>query len=278
MKKYHVFHLVNVSPWPVLSAVALFNLVVSFVGYIHNYDGFFEDFFFHLANVAGVAGFWWRDVVREATFGGHHTRAVQKGLKMGFTLFLVSEAMLFFSLFWTFFYLAVHPSGSYLGTHWTKHVLYDTIQANHVPLVNTYVLLWSGATLTFSHYCLLRGRLAGAVDGLVFTLCLGLLFLFLQGVEYKNAKFDISDGVFGSTFYLLTGFHGLHVLLGWVFLAVGLVRLGAGHFTPDRHLGYEMAIWYWHFVDVIWVFLFFAVYVWGTHPTTAGVAGAAAVH
>jgi len=111
MKKYHAFHLVNVSPWPLLSAVALFNLVVSFVGYLHSYAGFFEDFFFHFVNLALVAGFWWRDVIREATFGGHHTQAVQKGLKMGFTLFLVSEAMLFFSLFWAFFLRCGSPLG-----------------------------------------------------------------------------------------------------------------------------------------------------------------------
>lgn len=266
MQKYHPFHLVNLSPWPFLSAVALFNLVVSFVGYIHNYDGFFEDFFFHFVNLALVAGFWWRDVVREATFGGHHTVAVQKGLKMGFTLFLVSEGMLFFSLFWAFFYLAVHPSGSYLGTHWTKHILNDTVQANHIPFLNTGILLWSGVTLTWSHHALLRGRMTPAVDGLVLTLVLGLVFLFLQGVEYRNARFDISDGVFGSTFYLLTGFHGMHVLVGWIFLGTAFVRLGVGHLSSTRHLGYEMAIWYWHFVDVVWVFLFFAVYVWGTHP------------
>jgi len=263
MRKYHPFHLVNLSPWPLLSAVALFNLVVSFVGYMHGYEGFFEDFFFHFFNLALVAGFWWRDVIREATFGGHHTKAVQKGLKMGFTLFLVSEGMLFFSLFWAFFYLAVHPSGAYLGTHWTQHILNDTVQPTHIPLFNTFVLLWSGATLTWSHYGLLQGKLIPAVEGLFLTLVLGLVFLFCQGLEYRNARFDISDGVFGSTFYLLTGFHGVHVLVGWIFLATALVRLGSGHLSSTRHLGYEMAIWYWHFVDVIWVFLFFAVYVYG---------------
>ena len=266
MRKYHTFHLVDPSPWPFLSAVALFNLVVSFVGYLHHYDGFFEDFFFHFGNLALVAGLWWRDVVREATHGGHHTRAVRRGLRMGFALFLVSEGMLFFSFFWSFFYLSVHPSSGYLGTHWSEHLFHDTVQADHVPLLNTGVLLWSGATLTFSHHALLRGRAAPAVEGLVLTLGLGLVFLSLQALEYRNARFDISDGVFGSTFYLLTGFHGVHVLVGWIFLGTALARLGVGHFTRTRHLGYEMAIWYWHFVDVVWVFLYFAVYVWGCTP------------
>jgi len=176
--------------------------------------------------------------------------------------------MLFFSLFWAFFYLAVHPSGSYLGTHWTKHILNDTVQPTHIPLFNTFVLLWSGATLTWSHYTLLQGKLTPAVEGLFFTLILGFVFLFFQGLEYRNARFDISDGVFGSTFYLLTGFHGVHVLVGWIFLATAFVRLCSGHLSSLRHLGYEMAIWYWHFVDVIWVFLFFAVYVYGTHQSS----------
>ena len=264
MRKYHLFHLVDPSPWPLLSAVALFNLVVSFVGYIHSYDGFVEDFVFHFFNLALVAALWWRDVIREATHGGHHTRPVREGLKMGFVLFLVSEGMLFFSLFWTFFYLSVHP-GYALGTLWSAHLLSEVAPADTVPLVNTYLLLWSGVTLTYSHYRLLGGDPVGAMNGLVCTLGLGFVFLALQGVEYRNNKFDISDGVFGSTFYLLTGFHGLHVIIGWVFLAVAAARLDAGHLDRTRHLGYEMAIWYWHFVDVVWLFLFFSVYVWGTY-------------
>jgi cytochrome c oxidase subunit 3 len=261
MKKYHPFHLVNPSPWPALSALSALSLIVTLVGCFHNYVGSFAEFAFSLSNLAVVAGLWWRDVVREATFGGHHTVGVQRGLRMGFALFLVSEGMLFFSLFWAFFWLSTVP-GVELGGVWPPAGI-ETVSAAGVPLLNTYVLVWSGITLTWSHFGLLAGRPAAAVGGLLATLALGLGFLVLQATEYYEAPFDISDGAYGSTFYLTTGFHGLHVLIGWIFLFVSLVRMVSWHFTADRHLGYEMAIWYWHFVDVIWILVYLTVYGWG---------------
>jgi heme/copper-type cytochrome/quinol oxidase subunit 3 len=261
MKKYHLYHLVNPSPWPFLTAFAMFSLVVSFVGCIHNYTGCFETFLYALVNVAGVAALWWRDVIREATFGGHHTTPVQRGLRLGFALFLVSEGMLFFSFFWAFFYLATVPAPE-VGGVWPPAGI-ETISAGGVPLLNTYLLVWSGVALTWSHFGLLSNQVRSTVLGLLFTLALGFTFLGFQASEYYEAPFDISDGVYGSTFYLLTGFHGLHVLIGWIFLTTCLFRIRAGHFTRERHLGYEMAIWYWHFVDVIWLALYLAVYCWG---------------
>lgn len=261
MNKYHRFHLVNPSPWPLLASAATLSLVVSFVGCLHDYAGSFDGFVASMVNLIGVAAAWWRDVIREATFGGHHTVPVQRGLRLGFTLFLVSEGMLFFSLFWAFFYLATAP-GVEIGGVWPPAGI-EVIPADGVPLLNTYLLVWSGITLTWSHFGLLSNRVTPALGGLFATLGLGFCFLGLQAAEYYGAPFDISDGVYGSTFYLLTGFHGLHVVIGWVFLGVCLCRMRAWHFTAERHLGYEMAIWYWHFVDVIWLGLYLAVYVWG---------------
>ncbi|RYX87611.1 cytochrome c oxidase subunit 3, partial [bacterium] len=185
MRKYHTFHLVNPSPWPFLAAVAALSLVVSFVGCLHDYDGSFEEFVFSFFNLCLVAGFWWRDVIREATFGGHHTLAVQKGLRMGFALFLLSEGMLFFSLFWAFFYLSVVPAIE-IGGVWPPNGI-QPISATAVPLLNTYILIWSGVTLTWSHHSLLENKLISTLQGLLSTLCLGLIFLILQATEYREA-------------------------------------------------------------------------------------------
>lgn len=266
--RFHPFHIVDPSPWPFLAAGCLFSMVCSFVGYLYGFEGFIEDFFLHVWNLSISVGFWWRDVIREGTFGGHHTPEVQRGIKMGFGLFLVSEVMFFFSFFWALFYLAVHPSSNYLGTFWSKHIYNETIQANHIPLYNTCALLLSSVTLTFAHYGLMKDREWLVVEGLLVTLILGAVFLYYQRLEYQTSKFDISDGAFGSSFYLLTGFHGVHVVIGWIFLFFQLIRYEISHFTPEDFMGFELAIWYWHFVDIIWLAVFISVYSYGTYPTS----------
>lgn len=261
LNKYHKFHLVNPSPWPLAVAAAAFTAVVGLVMTMHLFGGGLESLVWGLVNLAVVAAFWWRDVVREATFGGHHTRPVQEGLRLGFVLFVLSEVMVFFSFFWAFFYVSVNPALE-LGGVWPPAGI-TPVGAGGLALHNTGVLLLSGCTLTWSHYALMAGDKKEALLALLVTSALGVWFLSRQAKEFVECTYGISDSVYGSVFFMLTGLHGLHVLVGTVFLGVCLARLRAGHFTVTRHLGFEMAIWYWHFVDVVWLFLYLFVYVWG---------------
>ena len=205
---------------------------------------------------------WWRDIIREATFEGQHTAPVQDGLRMGMLLFIASEVMFFFAFFWAFFDASIKPS-PVLGGVWPPDGL-ETLSPWGVPLLNTVVLLSSGATVTWAHHAIVAGARRSAIIGLVLTIGLAAFFTALQAFEYINAPFGISDGIYGSTFFLATGFHGIHVFVGTVFLTVCLVRLTLNHFTREHHFGFEAAAWYWHFVDVVWLFLFVTVYWWGS--------------
>lgn len=195
------------------------------------------------------------------TFQGHHTFAVQKGLSLGFVLFVVSEVFFFISIFWAFFHSSLSPTVE-LGAHWPPAGI-ETLNPWEVPLLNTVILLSSGATVTYAHHSLIQGNRAGVIYGLIATVVLAAVFTGFQGFEYYNAPFTFSDGVYGSTFYMATGFHGIHVIIGTIFLTVGLFRVLSYHLTDHHHLGFEQAILYWHFVDVVWLFLFISVYWWG---------------
>jgi len=204
---------------------------------------------------------WFISVTREATAQGSHTQRVRAGLSLGFLLFVISEVFFFLSFFWAFFHSALAPTVE-LGSVWPPAGI-EALNPFEVPLLNTVLLLSSGATLTYSHHCLIAGNRKGSIIGLVLTIILAVFFTLLQAFEYYNSPFTISDGVYGSTFYMTTGLHGVHVLVGTIFLVVGLVRLISYHFTDLHHLGFESAILYWHFVDVVWLFLFISIYWWG---------------
>lgn len=257
----HPFHIVDPSPWPITSAFAALFRVTGLCLYRHAFTLGFTLFSFGLATVVMTAVLWWRDIVREATYEGHHTRAVQGGLRVGIVLFIVSEVRLFLAFFWAFFNAAFAP-GPQIGAIWPP-VGIEVINPWILPLLNTLLLLTSGASLTWSHAALLGGYRVEARTGLVLTITLATLFTLCQGYEYVHAPFTISDGVYGSTFYRLTGLHGRHVFVGTIFLAVSLVRRRRHHYTVGSHIGFECAAWYWHFVDVVWIFLFLAVYTWG---------------
>nr|QRH18113.1 cytochrome c oxidase subunit 3 [Blastocladiella sp.] len=257
----HPYHLVEPSPWPLGAAVACLILTLGAAMKFHGYLAGDIALPLGLLLVLSTMALWWRDVVRESTYQGYHTNAVKYGITLGVILFIISEIMLFFSIFWAFFHSSLAPSVE-LGSTWPP-VGIEPLNPFEVPLLNTIILLTSGCTVTVSHAKIISGDRRATILYLILTILLAWSFLGLQGVEYVNAPFTIADSVYGSTFYLSTGFHGLHVLIGTIFLTVCLNRIMSYHLTAQHHLGFEYAIWYWHVVDVIWLFLFISVYYWG---------------
>ena len=258
----HPFHLVSPSPWPLYTSIALFNLTLSTALSLHSFDSSYLFFYMALVTVIASMSLWFRDIISEGTFLGNHTLAVQKGLNLGVILFIVSEALFFLAIFWAFFHSALTPTVE-LGAQWPPMGI-EPINPFELPLLNTIILLSSGATVTYAHHALIKGDRAGSLYGSVFTVLLALIFTLFQAVEYNVSSFTISDGAFGTCFYFGTGFHGLHVIIGTIFLAVGLWRIFAYHLTDHHHLGFESGILYWHFVDVVWLFLYVSIYYWGS--------------
>ena len=261
----HPFHLVNPSPWPIITSGILFALTTSGVLSLHMFYVASITFFMSLSSLPYSMTLWFRDIIAEATYLGHHTLAVQRGLNLGVGLFIVSEALFFLAIFWAFFHSALSPNIE-IGTLWPPMGT-QAINPLELPLLNTIILLSSGVTVTYAHHALIqggkKGRSAG-LYGLVFTLLLALIFTLLQGIEYTLSSFTLSDSVYGSCFYFGTGFHGLHVIVGTLFLGVGAWRLLSYQITENHHLGFESAILYWHFVDIVWLFLYVSVYYWGS--------------
>ena len=202
---------------------------------------------------------WWRDVVKES-HSGFHNEIVQIGLKYGVVLFIASEVCFFAAFFWAFFDVSLDLSD--IRSMWPPEGI-ATMGAWGVPLINTIILLSSGATVTWAHHGLRQNNRNQLIIGLILTLALGFTFTYLQAMEYMEAHFGFTECIYPSTFYMATGFHGLHVIIGSLFLLVCLIRSIKGHFTADHHVGFEAAAWYWHFVDVVWIFLFTTVYWWG---------------
>ena len=265
----HPYHLVSPSPWPVVGAFGALTLAVGGIMYMHElaYGGTVLAIGSLL--VAFTMVVWWRDVVREAEHEGHHTPTVQLGLRYGMVLFIASEVMFFVAWFWAFFDASLFADEAqqvarvtFTGGTWPPTGV-EVFDPFHLPLLNTIILLTSGATVTWAHHALREGKRSGLVQGLCVTVALGVAFTAVQAYEYAHAPFAFTDGIYSSTFFMATGFHGAHVLIGSIFLIVCLARSIAGHFKPEHHFGFEAAAWYWHFVDVVWLFLFFAIYWWG---------------
>ncbi len=260
MKK-HPFHLVDPSPWPLFAAFSAFFTTSGGVMYMHSYQGggFVLSFGFFMVLYSMFV--WWRDVVRESTFEGLHTQAVQVGLRYGMILFIVSEIMFFLAFFWAFFHSSLAPTVE-IGAIWPPKGI-QVLNPWEIPFLNTIILLSSGASITWAHHAILAGDRQQAIAGLGLTILLAVIFTGFQAYEYLEAPFTISDGIYGSTFYMSTGFHGFHVIVGTLFLTVCFYRLYKFHFTKNHHFGFEAAAWYWHMVDVIWLFLFVCLYYWG---------------
>ena len=265
--KNHDYHLVDPSPWPVVGSVSALVLGIGAVQYFHS-----ENPWIMLIGLAGVLYTmlaWWRDVVREAN-GGDHTPVVQLHHRYGMILFIASEVMFFVAWFWAYFDASLYPGEAIQATrteltggNWPPDGI-ETFDPWHLPLINTLVLLTSGTTVTWAHHALQHNDREGLKWGLVLTVALGAIFTVFQVFEYQHAAFGFSGHIYGATFFMATGFHGFHVIVGTIFLLVCLLRAMAGHFTSQHHFGFEAAAWYWHFVDVVWLFLFVTIYWWGS--------------
>ena len=263
------YHLVDPSPWPLLGAfgggLTLFGIIM-----VAHY-GTYLWLGLGLAVVLAVMALWWRDVLKESRTAGMHTPVVRIGLRYGMTLFITSEVMFFVGFFWAYFHFALYPAHVSGAEHavWPPAGI-QTFDPFHLPLLNTMILLLSGTAITWAHHALLQGDRKYLVMGLGFTILLGLSFTTFQALEYSEAPFKFAGGgVYPSVFFLATGFHGFHVIVGTIFLIVCWYRARANQFSQTRHFGFEAAAWYWHFVDVVWLFLFVAIYVWGAGPTGA---------
>jgi cytochrome c oxidase subunit 3 len=278
---HHDYHLVEPSPWPAVGAVSAFVLAVGLITWMHHM--FVVAPYIFAVGAAGILYTmigWWRDVAREATYQGHHSRVVQISHRYGMILFIASEVMFFVAWFWAYFNTALFPAElkdfarvAFTGGHWPPQGI-ETFDPWHLPLLNTLILLTSGTTVTWAHHALLENDRQGLKWGLICTILLGMTFTAVQAYEYSHAAFNFSGNIYGATFFMATGFHGAHVIIGSIFLIVCLIRVFLGHFKPDQHLGFEFAAWYWHFVDVVWLFLFACIYVWGS----GGEAAAGAAH
>nr|ART66009.1 cytochrome c oxidase subunit 3 [Pentacheles laevis] len=256
---HHPFHLVNMSPWPLTGAISALLLTTGLIKWFHlfNPNLLFLSFF----SIFLTMFQWWRDMTREGTYQGSHTKLVMKGLRWGMILFIVSEILFFFAFFWAFFHSSLAPAVE-MGIMWPPMGV-KPFNPFQIPLLNTTVLLSSGATITWAHHALMNSNHQEALQGLGISIILGLYFSALQAYEYLEAPFSIADSVYGTTFFVTTGFHGLHVLIGTTFLSITWFRLYNWHFSANHHFGFEAAAWYWHFVDVVWLFLYLLIYWWG---------------
>lgn len=263
------YHLVDPSPWPLVGALAAFMIVAGIIVAAHY--GSYPLLVLGVLLALAVMFFWWRDVVKESRTPGLHGPVVRLGLRYGMMLFITSEVMFFVGFFWAFFNFALFPENVAGAVHpmWPPAGIH-TFDPFHLPFLNTMILLLSGTTVTWAHHSLLENDRKGMLTGLGLTVLLGLAFTTCQAIEYSDAPFKfVGGGVYPAVFFLATGFHGFHVIIGTCFLAVCWFRAKAGQFTPERHFGFEAAAWYWHFVDVVWLFLFICIYWWGASAVLA---------
>nr|YP_009995303.1 cytochrome c oxidase subunit III [Ochthebius minoicus]QNP09706.1 cytochrome c oxidase subunit 3 [Ochthebius minoicus] len=258
--KNHPFHLVDISPWPLIGALGAMISMIGLINWFHFYST--NLFYLGMTIMLLIMFQWWRDISREGTFQGLHTYNVTMGLRWGMILFITSEIFFFLSFFWSFFHSSLSPSIE-LGMIWPpKGIL--TFNPIQIPLLNTLILLTSGLTVTWAHHSLMENNYYQTKHSLLITVILGIYFSILQAYEYAEASFSISDAVYGASFFIATGFHGIHVIIGTTFLMICYFRHTNNHFSSIHHFGFEAAAWYWHFVDVIWLFLYISIYWWGS--------------
>nr|AHA52529.1 cytochrome c oxidase subunit III [Homolobus sp. QL-2013] len=256
LKFKHPYHLVSLSPWPIIGSLSLLLLLSGVVLYFHEFSLillFVGMLMFYL-----VLFQWWRDVIREGLYQGCHLNKVLYGLRLGMLMFILSELMFFVSFFWSYFHMYLSPSIE-IGNYWPPMSL-EIFNPYNIPLLNTLLLLSSGFSITWCHYSILNNNYKVSFYSICLTIILGMIFTLFQYLEYKESYFSICDSVYGSIFFIATGFHGLHVLIGTMFIIISMIRLKINHYSNIHHFGFESASWYWHFVDVVWLFLYLFIY------------------
>ncbi|MEX0284311.1 MAG: cytochrome c oxidase subunit 3 [Paracoccaceae bacterium] len=266
--KNHDYHILNPSIWPFVGAISAFVMLFGAVLWMHDMTAWL--FWMGFVGVLYTMFAWWSETITENKVGDH-TPVVLIGLRMGFILFVMSEVMFFSAWFWSFIKHAMYPMYEYIGTEYVPPHIH-AVDAFHLPLINTLILLLSGCAVTWAHHALVHGNVRkDLINGLAIGIALGALFTVFQGYEYwhllAHEDWQFGGDQYFSNFFMATGFHGFHVLVGTIFLIVCLLRSIAGDFTETNHVGFEAAAWYWHFVDVVWLFLFFVVYLWGAPIT-----------
>nr|QYC94846.1 cytochrome c oxidase subunit 3 [Amblyseius tsugawai] len=256
MKSWHSFHISNESPWPLVNSLNSMNLLFNNLDYTYSSKSFITYVSFIIVFISLFS--WWRDIIRESSYQGHHTYSVYKGMKYSMMLFILSEILFFLSFFWTMFYEALAPELE-LGLIWPPQGV-SALNPMQMPLLNTLILLSSGATVTWAHYYILCKEYKKSLKNLILTITLGFTFSMLQIMEYKLAEFCMNDSSYGSIFFMATGFHGLHVLIGTLFLTHNAYQIFMVQFSQKHHFSFEAAAWYWHFVDVVWIYLYTLLY------------------
>nr|YP_009000469.1 cytochrome c oxidase subunit III [Ornithodoros brasiliensis]AHF21683.1 cytochrome oxidase c subunit 3 [Ornithodoros brasiliensis]QZP40886.1 cytochrome c oxidase subunit III [Ornithodoros brasiliensis] len=252
------FHIVDKSPWPLTGSIAALTFMVGLINMMHYKIMSTITLAIMITLLTMIQ--WWRDICRESTLQGFHTQIVTFNMKWGMSLFIISEVFFFVSFFWAYFHSSLSPNTD-IGSQWPPLGIMP-FNPFSIPLLNTTILLSSGITVTWTHHSILNKKYSSAFYSLLMTIILGCMFSTLQSWEYIQAPFSISDSIYGSTFFMSTGFHGLHVLIGTMFLTIMLIRIHLGQISNNHHFGFEAAAWYWHFVDVVWLFLYTFVYWW----------------
>jgi len=259
MIKSHPFHIVNISPWPLIrsiNALSLTSRVISMIAIKLLHSFFLAILLLIISSIV-----WWRDIYRERYTQGSHTNVVITGLKIGIILFIVSEILFFVSFFWTYFHSRL-ISNLEIGLTWPPFYI-EALNPAQVPLLNTIILLYSGASITWAHHRVLNTLNKKSLISIGVTIALGAWFTLLQLIEYIDTSFSIKDSTYGSIFFVATGFHGLHVIIGTRFLTINFIKIIKKRISHTHHIGFEIRAWYWHFVDVVWLFLYTSVYWWG---------------
>lgn len=259
--KNHNYHLVNLSILPFTSSISILSLLLGSVMLINKKIGGIILIIVSIISLLFNLYQWWIDITIESTYLGEHTKIVQRGLTIGFILFVISEICLFFSLFFAYFYNAIIPSIE-VGSIWPP-IGVQSINYFSLPLLNTAILFFSSVTITIAHHYIVGNNKYKCILYIFITLLLGIIFTYFQYIEYKFTFYSISDSIYGSSFFILTGFHGIHVLIGTIFIIITFLRIMINHFTIDHHLGFNFSALYWHIIDLIWLFLFALIYIWG---------------
>nr|YP_010403075.1 cytochrome c oxidase subunit III [Vespa magnifica]QKG04159.1 cytochrome c oxidase subunit 3 [Vespa magnifica]UQW19831.1 cytochrome c oxidase subunit 3 [Vespa magnifica]WHL55432.1 cytochrome c oxidase subunit 3 [Vespa magnifica] len=257
-KSNHPYHMVSISPWPLILSINIMLFLISLIKWFY----FMSTNLMIMSSISLILTLiqWWRDIIRESTFQGMHTSYTMKNLKLSMILFITSEIFFFISLFWAYFHSSLSPSIE-IGMMWPpKNII--MFNPYDIPLLNSIILITSGITITWSHNSLLNKKNKMAFFTLLYTIYLSFMFTMCQYFEYKSASFTIADSIFGSIFFMTTGFHGIHVIIGTIFLIVCMFRMIFNHFSSYHHFGFEAAIWYWHFVDIVWLFVYTWLYWW----------------